>query len=102
MSLALTNENIASSNPWMLAKRGAPTQRNRPAHPRIAERWNRFLWNQVNKLTPTATLPTTITPPEDHATRFIDMMERAIIGALVSLWALAGWALLQGVRAIFF
>ncbi|MBF0296710.1 MAG: hypothetical protein HQL96_16120 [Magnetococcales bacterium] len=99
MSLALTNETIASSNHWILSKPNRTTRRNRLWS---ADRWNRFLWNQVNKIPVAPALPATTFTPADHATRFIDLMERAIIGALVSLWALAAWALFQGVRAIFF
>ncbi|MBF0428764.1 MAG: hypothetical protein HQL94_07560 [Magnetococcales bacterium] len=39
---------------------------------------------------------------ETRSGSFIRIMEKALIGSLVSLWLLAGWVLLKGMGSLFF
>ncbi|MBF0126860.1 MAG: hypothetical protein HQM02_06575 [Magnetococcales bacterium] len=107
MSPAFINGMLAETTGWsFLAK-------NRPVGPshfgriagRIVGRWSAFLWALIHRLTETA-------PPVArrqaavetgrHIGLFIFLMEKALIGALVSLWLLAGWVVLDGLRTLFF
>ncbi|MEO5331768.1 MAG: hypothetical protein H7839_07065 [Magnetococcus sp. YQC-5] len=106
MSLAMINENMV--NPSMITAFGSisPAATNH-TQPSAFERLTGFMDALLNRFVMAQPLPApSVMPPQVETdlpgTLFVNMMEKALIGSLVSLWLLAAWVIQNIIREMFF
>ncbi|MBF0189985.1 MAG: hypothetical protein HQL99_02425 [Magnetococcales bacterium] len=105
MRLVLTNGNIIDPESWPLLKkiRAATVVPTRSFKTRLLGLLSELVAapavSQADA-NPASLRPTP--PPATLTTRFIFWMEKALMGALIALWALATWVMFDGLRLLFF